>query len=565
MEIKWWKNAVGYQIYPRSFYDSNNDGMGDLPGIIEKLDYIKELGADLIWIGPFYCSPMDDNGYDVSDFYDVDPMFGTMDDAVRLIKTAHEKGIKIILDLVLNHTSDMHPWFIESRKSIDNEKRDWYIWRKGKIDVAGNRIPPTNWASFFEGSCWNYDEISGEYYLKIFSDKMPDLNWTNPQLREAMFDMAKWWLDLGVDGFRVDAIAHLAKDETFTDSTLKQNHDGVVQDWTKFSNRPKLLDYLHEFHDKVLSHYDVVSIGEVGGGADVKDALKYAGYHSKAFNMVFNFDHCWKNDAFGAEDKDESEIKTNVISLKNTFDHWIQGMNGNGWIPHYWLNHDHPRVLSQYGDVNFHRESGSMLGMVLLTLPGTPFIYNGEEIGMTNVDYTSIDEFNDVWVKNYYAKAILRQSPQRILDHLRRTSRDNARTPMQWNNTINAGFTKGTPFQKPVGNYTWINVEKQQSEPDSILSSYRKLIQLRKDSSYHHVLVYGEFRLIAKLNPDVIAFERKDKQHCLVSISNFRSEEVKIRLPYSVTNVIFNNYPNVIISREITLKPFQALLLERKF
>jgi glycosidase len=564
MKTQWWKNAVGYQINPRSFFDSNGDGIGDLRGIIEKLDYIENLGVDCVWICPFYRSPMDDNGYDVSDFYDVDPIFGNMDDAQELIHKAHSRGIHIILDLVLNHTSDEHPWFVEARSSIDNPKRDWYIWQKPRHDEKGKRIPPTNWASFFEGSCWNYDEISQEYYLKIFSDKMPDLNWANPELRKEMYRMARWWLDLGVDGFRVDAVAHLAKDSTFEDSTMKLNRDGVAPDWSKFSNRAELFPYLHEFHDAVLKHYDCVSIGEVGGGAGITDAIEYAGYHSKAFNMVFNFDHCWKNGAFGSEDKQDDELIVDVVDLKKTMDRWIQGMKGKGWIPHYWLNHDHPRVISQYGNTAlYHRASGCMLGTVLLTLPGTPFIYNGEEIGMTNVDYTDIEDFNDVWVKNYYAKAIKRQTSEQILTHLRRTSRDNARTPMQWNDTKNAGFSKGIPHQKPVGNYRLINVEAQSADPSSILNAYKHLIKLRKHGHLHHCLVHGDFELISSEIKDLFIFERSTNEVTVLVVANFRNHEVAYTLPYLPQAVHYDNYGIAMITKKLRLQPYQALVLEK--
>ena len=268
MEKNWWHTSVGYQIYPRSFYDSNNDGVGDLRGIIEKLDYLNELGVNLLWICPFYKSPMDDNGYDVSDYYEVDPLFGSFEDAKELIEKAKQRGIRIILDLVMNQTSDEHPWFVESRSSLDHPKRDFYIWKDPKYNEDGQRIPPNNWASFFGGTCWNFDELTNQYYMKIFSNKMPDLNWENEAMRTAMYDMASYWLDLGVDGFRIDAIAHLAKDLTYTDSDMALNEDGVAPDWKKFSNRPRLFEYLHEFNERVLSNYDIVTVGEVGGGAN---------------------------------------------------------------------------------------------------------------------------------------------------------------------------------------------------------------------------------------------------------------------------------------------------------
>lgn len=558
----WWKSAVGYQIYPRSFMDSNNDGVGDLQGIISKLDYLEKLGVNLLWISPFYKSPMDDNGYDVSDFYQVDPLFGCLEDAKELIKKAHEKDIKIALDLVLNHSSDEHPWFMESRSSLDNPKRNYYIWRKGKVNEKGERIPPTNWGSFFEGSAWNYDSTTDEYYMKIFSNKMPDFNWDYKPLRDELYAMSKWWLDLGVDGFRVDAIAHLGRDLSFSDSEMPLNHYGVAPDWSKFSNREQLFDYIHEFHDEVLSKYDCMTVGEVGGGASVEAGLKYAGYKAKAFNMVFNFDHNWQNNIHQAKYLSDEELRTDVIGLKNTFNRWILGMKGKGWLPQYWLNHDHPRVMSQYGDpLHHHKESGSMLGAVLLTLPGTPFIYNGEEIGMTNCDYTSIDDFKDVWVKNQYNEMIKHDPADIVLRDLRRKSRDNARTPMQWSSAENAGFSTHAPVQKCVGNYPDINVEKQETEKDSILNAYRKLIDLRRFSKYSDTLVFGDFKLVQKDHEDVMAYTRSDKKHKLLVIANFRSFEVKFKNSKKIKKLIYTNVKRKDLNVK-TLKAFEVIIAE---
>lgn len=563
MDKKWWMSAVGYQIYPRSFLDTNHDGIGDLRGIIEKLDYIQEMGFNLIWIGPFYKSPMDDNGYDVSDFYRVDPLFGTLDDVKRLIHEAHQRQIKVILDLVLNHTSDEHPWFIESRSSLTNPKRDYYIWRKGKVNQQGQLCPPNNWGSFFEGSAWHYDQTTQEHYMKIFSDKMPDLNWTCVAMREDLYKMSNWWLDLGIDGFRVDAIAHLARDRTFRDSKMPLNGAQVAADWTKFSNRPELFGYLKEFHAKVLQGRDVMTIGEVGGGASLDTAIRYVGSKEHPLDMVFNFDTCWKNNIFGNERLKDEDIVIDVVDLKETFDVWIQGMKGKGWMPQYWLNHDHPRVISQYGDpIHYHRESGTLLGTILLTLPGTPFVYNGEEIGMTNVDYQDLNDFNDVWVKNYYKQAIQRLSINQILTHLRRTSRTNARTPMQWNDEAYAGFSTVKPQQKIIGNYQLINVKKQQAEPDSILNAYRTLIQLRTKSKYKEVLVFGDFELIDPLHPQLFAYRRSlDKQHLLI-LCNFSRLACDVAWPFSITGVLYHNYPDLDLKKQVHLRPYEALIIQ---
>lgn len=560
MERKWWMSAVGYQIYPRTFYDSNNDGIGDLKGIIQKLDYIHDLGVNLIWIGPFYKSPMDDNGYDVSDFFDVDPVFGTLEDARELLSEAHKRDIKVVLDLVLNHTSDEHEWFMESRSSLNNPKRDYYIWQKGKVDKEGKLVPPNNWGSFFEGSAWNYDETTKEFYMKIFSNKMPDLNWDNPKLREEMYRVARYWLDLGVDGFRVDAIAHLARDLSFEDSTLPLNIHGVAPDWSKFSNRPELFTYINEFHDKVLSQYDCMTVGEVGGGARIESGLGYAAYDARAFNMAFNFDHCWETSQVLDPITNQMKNVTNVKHLKEIFNYWIEGMKNKGWLPQYWLNHDHPRVINQYGDpIHFHRESGSMLGMVLLTLPGTPFIYNGEEIGMTNVDYTDVNDFNDVWVKNNVCKLLEHDSMENVLDRLRRTSRDNARTPMQWSDEPYAGFSKSNPIQKVISNYVQINVKNQLFDEHSILKSYQKLIHLRRFSEYSDVLIFGQFKLVNELNEDVFAFDRWNEHKKVRIIANFRPYSVHFDQPDG--KIIYSNYERE-SSYGHELKPFEALMIE---
>lgn len=560
MERKWWMSAVGYQIYPRTFYDSNNDGIGDLKGIIQKLDYIHDLGVNLIWIGPFYKSPMDDNGYDVSDFFDVDPVFGTLEDARELLSEAHKRDIKVVLDLVLNHTSDEHEWFMESRSSLNNPKRDYYIWQKGKVDKEGKLVPPNNWGSFFEGSAWNYDETTKEFYMKIFSNKMPDLNWDNPKLREEMYRVARYWLDLGVDGFRVDAIAHLARDLSFEDSTLPLNIHGVAPDWSKFSNRPELFTYINEFHDKVLSQYDCMTVGEVGGGARIESGLGYAAYDARAFNMAFNFDHCWETSQVLDPITNQMKNVTNVKHLKEIFNYWIEGMKNKGWLPQYWLNHDHPRVINQYGDpIHYHRESGSMLGMVLLTLPGTPFIYNGEEIGMTNVNYTDVNDFNDVWVKNNVSKLLEHDSMENVLDRLRRTSRDNARTPMQWSDEPYAGFSKSNPIQKVISNYVQINVKNQLLDEHSILKSYQKLIHLRRFSEYSDVLIFGQFKLVNELNEDVFAFDRWNEHKKVRIIANFRPYSVHFDQPDG--KIIYSNYERE-SSYGHELKPFEALMIE---
>jgi glycosidase len=559
-ERKWWKEAIGYQIYPKSFKDSNNDGIGDIKGIISKLDYLKELGVNLIWICPLYKSPMDDNGYDVSDFYDVSEDYGTLSDMQELIKQVHQRDMKIIFDLVLNHTSDEHPWFIESRKSKENPYRDYYIWKEGTSNE-----PPTNWASFFGGSCWQYDETTNEYYMKIFSKKMPDLNWANDKLRKSMHEVARWWLSKGVDGFRIDAIAHIAKDQSFSNGVVNEG-DKLSYDWSKFSNLKEVHTYLNELNQEVFSKFDCVTIGECGGSATTLDALKYSGYDSKELNMSFTFDHCWENGAFNSEGKSDDEIKTNVVNLKLQFAKWQNLLYSKAWNPLYWLNHDHPRVISQYGDpVHYFKESAKMLCNTLYLMWGTPFIYNGEEIGMSNVDYTKIEQFKDIAVKDYVIDAHKRGiSDDVILRNLRRTSRINARTPMQWNDSIYAGFSEHEPWVDVVGNYNTVNVESQLKDPDSILNYYKQIIKLRKDSEYKYTIIYGTFEIYDLNHPDVFAYIRKLDKKILV-ISNFTNKVAYQDVGYlNIKKVIISNYNTkyVVENNNIVLKPYESIIFE---
>lgn len=563
---KWWKEAIGYQIYPRSFLDTNNDGIGDIRGIISKLDYLKDLGITMIWLCPVYKSPMDDNGYDVSDFYDIAEDYGTLDDLLELIDELHKRDMRLIMDLVLNHTSDEHNWFLEARKSKDNPYRDFYIWADGKIDENGEMSEPNNLASFFSGSCWKYDEVAKQYYMKIFSDKMPDLNWSNPKLREKMFEMAKWWLDKGVDGFRVDAVAHLSRDMSFQDSDM-EHFEKYKPDWKFFSNRPELHNYLKEFNEKVFSKYDCMTVGEAGGGATPRQALDYSGYDSHELDMTFTFDHCWENGAFGADTKKDEEIITNVISLKDVISKWQLGLYGKGWNPIYWLNHDHPRVASQYGDINYHKESCKMLCNTLYMLWGTPFVYNGEEIGMTNVDYTRLDQFKDVSAQNY-AKFTLesgRLDLDQILVHLRRSSRINSRTPMQWNDQKFAGFSNVNPWVDNVGNYKVINVENQLKDKDSILNHYKKILHLRKEGEYKDLIIYGNYELLDHDNDKIFTYKRELNNQKILVISNFFKEEGKVDFKgFKVKKIIDNNYNDYSLNslENLTLRAFESYIIE---
>lgn len=547
----WWKEAIGYEIYPRTFKDSNHDGIGDLGGIIEKLDYLADLGVNLLWICPFLKSPMDDNGYDISDYYQVDPCYGTNEDLKKLLDEAHQRGMHVLMDFVMNHTSDEHPWFIEAKKSKFAATHDFYIWSDKK----------NNWSSFFSESAWEYVPEINQYYLKIFSRKMPDLNWQNPKLREEMYKIARFWLDQGFDGFRMDAIAHLAKDMSLKDSELELNYQGLAYDTDKFSNLPPLFDYLHEFKTAVLDHYDCITIGEVGGCATTDMALKYTEYGKGSLNMVFNFDTCWENGAYGSDMKNDDEIITNVVSMKKLFKKWYVAYKDKSWMPIYWGNHDHPRVVSQYGNIRYRKESAKMLAATLLFMYGTPFLYNGEEIGMSNVDYDQIEDFQDISAQNYYQSKKTLLSKEQILRFLRRTSRVNARTPFQWNDQKYAGFSDVLPCAKVNGNFHEVNVQNQLDDPDSIYQFYRTAISLRKNELLQEA-VYGDFELVQEEHIDVFAYTKtKDKK--IIVISNFRDHEVDFTLKQRFKKIYLHNYQDLKKSgRKIHLRPFETIVAQ---
>ncbi|NCC55542.1 MAG: alpha-glucosidase [Erysipelotrichia bacterium] len=557
---EWWKEAIGYEIYPSSFYDSNNDGIGDLKGIIAKLDYLATLGVNLLWICPFFVSPFDDCGYDVKDYLHVDARFGSDEDMKELINKAHQKGMRIIIDLVMNHTSDEHSWFVDAC-SNDASKKDYYIWQKGKKDRYGKLQPPNNWSGFFSDSAWCQLGDSGDFYLKIFSKKMPDLNWENKQLREEMYAIARQYLDMGIDGFRMDAIAHLAKDLTFQDSKKALNEYGLAEDWSKFSNLPRLFTYLKEFKEKVLDHYDCVSIGEVGGEVTPRQALQYVNYRQGCCNMVFNFDSVWVHSSYGNEYK-EDELISDVVKLKEVFYMWIANYGKQAWYPLYWMNHDHPRVVSQYGDIAYRNESAKMLAMVLLFMGGTPFLYNGEEIGMSNVTYQHLSQFKDVSAQNFIAKAKATMSEEEILTYLRRASRVNARTPMQWNDSRYAGFSKAKPYLDVNDNYKQVNVQQQLHDPHSIFHFYRQLIQLRKEK-YQDVVLDGELRFVDIKHKDVFAYRKDSDKMKIAVIANFRNHKVPFTFDFKVKNIILHNYEEIKFNKQnIELRPFECVLFE---
>ncbi len=558
---KWWMESVGYQIYIKSFYDANNDGIGDLKGITKKLPYLHLLGINLIWITPFYDSPMDDNGYDVRDFFKVAPEYGTIDDFKELLQKAHELGIRVILDFVLNHTSDEHNWFVESRKSKDNPYRDYYIWQPPKI-VDGKKTEPTNWGSFFGGSAWQYDAATDEYYMKIFSNKMPDLNWKNPKVSDAMIEIGKWWLDLGVDGFRIDAVSHLDR-APFEDSTFSK---GIVLDWFKFSNLPKVHAYLNKLHHKLFKPYDAFTIGEVGGEAGIEEAIKYSKFGSKELSMVFNFDHNWQNNINDITDL--KDLKVNVLGLKRTLSKWQETFKDIGWLPLNWLNHDQPRLVSHYGDINYHNESAKMLATVMYLSRGTPFIYQGEEIGMTSYPFEKIEQFNDISAINSYYNTIKEKPHEKELmfKKMALTTRDHPRTMMQWSDEPYAGFSTVKPWFLVHPNYKAINVKNQFAKENSIWHHYQKLISLRRFSKFHDLITYGSYEMILKDHPSIYAYLRRMDKDLIVVIGSFsKKDEVFDLTDYPVDEILIHNYQDLKVTQQkLLLRPYESICFKVK-
>lgn len=547
MEKNWWKEAVAYQVYPRSFNDSNNDGIGDLPGMVEKLDYLKDLGIDVIWLSPMYKSPNDDNGYDISDYQDIMEEFGTMEDFNHLLSEIHKREMKLILDLVVNHTSDEHPWFIESRSSKDNPKRDWYIWADPKSDGS----EPNNWESIFNGSTWEYDDTTKQYYFHLFSKKQPDLNWSNPDVREAVFKMMNWWFEKGIDGFRVDAITHIKK--TFEAGDLpvpkgKQYAPAFDVDM----NQPGIQDWLQEMKDKSLSHYDIMTVGEANG-VNPDNAKEWVGEKEGKFNMIFQFEHLglWST----------GDSKFDVLSYKNVLNRWQKQLEGIGWNALFIENHDQPRRVSTWGDdTKYWFESATSHAVVYFLQQGTPFIYQGQEIGMTNYPFESIETFNDVAVKTEY-QIVKSQGGDvnQLLDKYKMENRDNSRTPMQWTNEVNGGFTEGTPWFPVNPNYKTINVAQQSEDSDSVLNFYKRLIKLKKSDD---IYTYGEFNLIDDENENIFAYTRKLNNKTVLVAGNLTDHVASLNLPFEVeaSQIKLHNYKNDL---DITnMKPFEAFVAE---
>lgn len=554
MERKWWKESVVYQIYPRSFNDSNGDGVGDIKGIIEKLDYLKELGIDVVWLSPVYKSPNDDNGYDISDYQAIMDEFGTMEDWEELLQELHKRGIKLIMDLVVNHSSDEHRWFIESRKSKDNPYRDYYIWQSGK-----EAKEPNNWESTFSGSAWEYDETTDEYYLHVFSKKQPDLNWENPRLRKEVYDMMTWWLDKGIDGFRMDVINFISKVDGLPDAT-NSNGKRYVNGSEYFMNGPRIHQFLQEMNQQVLSKYDIMTVGEMPGVTPEQAAL-YTAPEGKELNMVFQFEHMdLDSGPNGKWDLKPLEL----VDLKQTMTKWQKELEGKGWNSLYLNNHDQPRVVSRLGnDTDYRVESAKMLGTLLHMMQGTPYIYQGEELGMTNVRFDSIDEYKDIETLNMYNEKVHEQSVDKsiVMEAIYAKGRDNARTPMQWDDSDNAGFTIGTPWIKVNPNYKEINAKKALEDENSVFHYYKKLIELRKSNE---IIVYGTYDLILEDHPQIFAYTRTLNDKKLLIITNFSKDIILFTLPDDITYVkkelLISNYEvdadkNI---DKIHLKPYEA-------
>ncbi|RDW15169.1 glucohydrolase [Oceanobacillus arenosus] len=549
MERKWWKEAVAYQVYPRSFMDSNGDGIGDIQGIISKLDYLEELGIDVIWISPIYKSPNDDNGYDISDYKDIMSEFGTMDDFNELLEGTHSRGMKLIMDLVINHTSDEHQWFIESRASKDNPYRDYYIWRPGK-----NGKEPNNWESIFGGSAWEYDVQTDEYFLHVFSRKQPDLNWENPRVRKDLYEMVNWWLDKGIDGFRVDAISHIKKAPNFPDLP-NPNKLKYVPSFDGHMNQDGIQEFLEELKEETFDKYDIMTVGEANG-VSVDDADEWVGEEKGKFNMVFQFEHLdlWGKSSTGGLD---------IHSLKETLTKWQNGLDGVGWNALFLENHDQPRSVSSWADDHKYRvESAKCLATMYFLMQGTPFIYQGQEIGMTNVQFDSIEDYRDVSSKNLYQnESEAGKTHQEIMEIIWKNGRDNSRTPMQWNDKENAGFTTGTPWIKMNPNYKDINVAEALKDPNSVYAYYKKLIDLRKQ---YNVLVYGHYNLILPKHDKIFAYTRSQDDDMMLIITNLFPNETTFILPSELGELSYelclSNYAVDLKEsvKAFTLRPYEA-------
>ena len=555
MNKTWWKEAVIYQIYPRSFMDSNGDGIGDLKGITSRLDYLSYLGIDVIWLSPVYKSPTDDNGYDISDYQAIMDEFGTMEDFDELLAKAHEKGIKIVMDLVVNHTSDEHRWFVESRSSKDNEYRDYYIWREGK----GENMPPNNWGSCFGGSAWEYDQKSDMYYLHLFSKKQPDLNWDNPEVRRNVFEMMTWWCEKGIDGFRMDVISMISKTKEMPDGEI----NGLYGDYGPYCvHGPNVHKYLREMNEKVLSKFDIMTVGETAG-VTTELAKQYAGEDAHELNMVFQFEHVEGDGKYGKWTDEQIPLAT----LKKTLSRWQNDLYGKAWNSLFWNNHDQPRAVSRFGDdrPQYREVSAKMLATCLHMMQGSPYIYQGEELGMTNYPFQSPDDFRDIESINAYKEWCEsgRLPHETFWPCMTFKSRDNARTPMQWNDSPQAGFTAGTPWIPVNPNYREINAKAETANPASVFHYYKKLIALRKQNP---IMVYGKYELLLEESEELFVYTRTLEQEKLLVVCNFTDKETPFTIPGEFIGMpcLISNLENGYEKQDITVKPYEAFVLLKK-
>ena len=553
MNKTWWKEAVIYQIYPRSFMDSNGDGIGDLQGIVSRLDYLKYLGIDVIWLSPVYQSPNDDNGYDISDYQAIMDEFGTMEDFDELLAKAHDRGIRIVMDLVVNHTSDEHKWFLESKKSKDNPYRDYYIWREGQNEQA----PPNNWGSCFGCSAWQYDEATSMYYLHLFSKKQPDLNWDNKEVRQSVYDMMTWWCEKGIDGFRMDVISMISKTSEMPDGKA----EGLYGDFGPYCiHGPNVHKYLQEMNETVLSKYDIMTVGETAG-VTTELAKQYAGEDARELNMVFQFEHVEGNGKYGKW----TDQKMPLTMLKKTLSRWQRELHGKAWNSLFWDNHDQPRAVSRFGDDRpmFREISAKMLATCLHMLQGTPYIYQGEELGMTNYPFQSPDDFRDIESINAYSQWCANGplSHEEFWPCITAKSRDNARTPMQWDDTENAGFTTGTPWISVNPNYKEINAKAETSDPDSVFHYYKKLIALRRENP---VMIYGSYEPLLEDSEELFVYTRTLDLEKLLTVCNFSDKEASFTIPYEFVGAgcLISNTENTYDKAEITLRPYEAFVLK---
>ena len=556
MEKRWWKESVVYQIYPRSFCDSNGDGIGDLNGITSKFDYLKELGIDVIWLSPVYKSPNDDNGYDISDYQAIMDEFGTMEDFDRMLAAAHERGIKIMMDLVVNHTSDEHKWFIESRKSTDNPYRDYYIWRPAKEDGS----LPNNWGSCFSGPAWEYDKTTDMYFLHLFSKKQPDLNWDNPVVRQEVFDMMNWWLQKGVDGFRMDVISLISKEPGLPD---KEPGINGYATFNVSANGPHVHEYLQEMRQKALNNADTITVGECSG-VTLEEAKKYARSDEKELNMVFQFEHM-------DVDSDErsgkwTTRKMDLRDLKKILTRWQKGLQDIAWNSLYWENHDQPRSVSRFGnDSDEYREiSAKMLATCIHMMQGTPYVYQGEELGMTNCPFNTLDNFRDLESINAFHELTEqgKMTEEDMMAAIGYKGRDNARTPMQWDDSAYAGFSTANPWIMVNPNYTKINAKDQVNREDSVFKYYQKLIKLRHESE---LIVYGTYDLILDDDKDIYAYIRTLGDEKLIVYCNFSENTREVEIPEEFVNgkVLISNYSDAKANQKITLRPYEAIVIQK--